>query len=64
MFLKGERPEMDDVAIKQISGSEGKIHSRNFNTSRNKIKNTDFVKALKICKLTIFCTYLVIYVTF
>ena len=34
MFLKRERLETDDFAIK-ISSWEGKIISRNFNTSRN-----------------------------
>ena len=29
MFLKREKPETDDSAIKKISGSEGKIPSRN-----------------------------------
>ena len=33
MFLKRERPETDDFAIK-MSGCEGKILSRNFNISR------------------------------
>ena len=34
MFLKQERPETDDVAIKKISGCEGKILSGNFNISK------------------------------
>ena len=31
MFLKRERPETDNFAIKKISSCEGKILTRNFN---------------------------------
>ena len=39
MFLKRERPEMEDFAIKKKSGCKGKIIIINFNTSRNNVKS-------------------------
>ena len=39
MFLKRERHVTDDFAIKEISGCEGKILSRNFNISRYNVNS-------------------------
>ena len=43
MFLKQERPETDDFAIKKISCCEGKILSRQFNISIIKVITQFFI---------------------